>query len=812
MRTKDLLSKATVLFIILSGCILTTAMAQDKNASPYFVVLSDEDEKAGLPLKSTDVDVEISGVIADVTVNQTYVNTGESVIEAIYVFPASTRAAVYKMVMKVGDRVIMAKIEEKDKARKRYENAKKEGKTASLLEEKRPNVFKMNVANIVPGAIVEVKMSYTELLVPSDKIYEFVYPTVVGPRYVSKGEMAEASTETWTGNPYLKAGEKPTSTLNININLNTGLPIQDIHCETHRNKIDYQAKSLAVISMDEPDGGNRDFVMQYRLAGNQIETGVLLYDNADGEKFFLAMMQPPERVEPEDIPAREYVFIVDVSGSMSGFPLEISKKLMKSLLSGLRGKDLFNIVFFSGGSYIYSEESLPATERNIEDAIQFMNNRHGGGRTELLNALKSAMGFNERDDYVRSFIILTDGYVSVEDETFDYIRNNLGNANFFSFGIGRGVNRHLIEGMAHVGYGEAFVAMDEGEAVKQAGKFEKYISQPVLTGIDCNFEGFDAYDVLPENIPDLFAERPIIISGKYRGQPNGLLKVTGTSGKSEIIKTLNIEADDQENKALKYLWSREKVRLLGDYASLDSYNYGNSDKKEALKRKITQLGLKYNLLTQYTSFIAVDSVISNKGGKQMTVKQPNPLPEGVSNHAIGEDEEEIIPITSQERVLPPPPPAPKVTDVLNIVDADVGLEDALIIEDTEAAMETEIYFSGIHTEYEREESAVFFVVEDMPEFPGGDVAMHNYLSQNIQYPPEARENGIQGRVYVSFVIDTDGSIVDVRIVRSISPSLDAEAIRIVKSMPRWKPGTQRGKSVRVSYTVPINFVLEKDEK
>lgn len=812
MRTKDLLSKATVLFIILSGCIMTTAMAQDKNASPYFVVLSNADEKASLPLKSTDVDVEISGVIADVTVNQTYVNTGESVIEAIYVFPASTRAAVYKMVMKVGDRVIVAKIEEKDKARKRYENAKKEGKTASLLEEKRPNVFKMNVANIVPGATVEVKMSYTELLVPSDKIYEFVYPTVVGPRYVSKGEMAETTTETWTGNPYLKEGEKPISTLNIDVNLNTGLPIQDIRCETHKNKIDYQAKSSALISMDEPDGGNRDFVMQYRLAGDQIETGVLLYDNPDGEKFFLAMMQPPERVQPEDIPAREYVFIVDVSGSMSGFPLDISKKLMKSLLSGLRGKDLFNIVFFAGGSEIYKKQSLPATNENIEDAIRFTDSQYGGGGTELLCALKSAMELNERDDYARSFVILTDGFVSVEDETFDYIRNNLGNANFFSFGIGRGVNRHLIEGMAHVGYGEAFVAMDNGEAVKQAGKFEKYISQPVLTGIDYNFEGFDAYDVLPEYIPDLFAERPIIISGKYRGEPHGVLKVTGTSGKSEISKTLNIKADDQENKALKYLWAREKIRLLGDYASLDSYNYGNSDKKEALKREIIQLGLKYNLLTQYTSFIAVDSVISNKRGEQTTVKQPNPLPEGVSNHAIGEDEEEIIPITSQERVLPPPPPAPKVTDVLNIVDADVALEDALIIEDSEAVMETEISFSGIQTEYEREESVVFFIVEDMPEFPGGDAAMHNYLKQNIQYPPEARENGIQGRVYVSFVIDTDGSIVDVRVVRSISPSLDAEAIRIVKSMPRWKPGRQRGKAVQVSYTVPINFMLESNKE
>ncbi|PWD98847.1 TonB family protein [Marinilabilia rubra] len=777
MRTKDLFTKAAILLIILSGCFITSAKAQDKNASPYFVVLSGADEKASLPLKSTDVDVDISGVIADVTVNQTYVNAGESVIEAIYVFPASTRAAVYKMEMKVGDRIIMAKIEEKKKARKKYEEAKKEGKTASLLEEKRPNVFKMNVANIVPGATVEVKMSYTELLVPSDKVYEFVYPTVVGPRYVSKGEMAEEQTENWTENPYLKEGEKPTSTLDIGISLNTGLPIQDIRCETHKNKIEYQEKSSATVAMEEPDGGNRDFVMQYRLAGNQIETGVLLYDNPDGEKFFVAMMQPPARVEPENIPAREYVFIVDVSGSMHGFPLDVSKKLMKNLLGGLRDKDLFNIVFFAGGSYIYKENSISATKENIENAMSFVDNQNGGGGTELINALQSAMGLNQMGNYARSFVILTDGYVSVEDQTFDYIRNNLGKANFFSFGIGSGVNRHLIEGMAHVGYGEPFVAMDEKEAVKQAKKFEKYISQPVLTGIDYSFEGFNAYDVIPEFIPDLFGQRPIIISGKYRGKPSGTLKVTGTAGASEISKNLNIQADDHENKALKYLWAREKVRLLGDYASLDSYRYGSSEKREALKEEITNLGLKYNLLTKYTSFIAVDSVISNKGGEQKTVKQPNPLPDGVSNNAV--DGESKM--------------------VLNVSESDVTSSGV-------------INFSSVSAQEEVEEALVFFIVEDMAEFPGGDAALKKYLSEHLKYPKEAKEKGIEGRVYVLFIIDKEGNVTNVKIARGVSPSLDAEAIRVVKSMPKWKPGRLRGKAVPVTFTVPVNFELDDDDK
>lgn len=174
-----------------------------------------------------------------------------------------------------------------------------------------------------------------------------------------------------------------------------------------------------------------------------------------------------------------------------------------------------------------------------------------------------------------------------------------------------------------------------------------------------------------------------------------------------------------------------------------------------------------------------------------------------------EVEEEIIPITTQEEVKPPPPPPPpKVTDVLNIVEDDVELEEELVIEDTEATEEMEVDFSDMETDEEQEEAPVFFIVEDMPEFPGGDAALHRYLATSVDYPVIAQENGIQGRVYVKFVINTDGSVTDVQIARGVDPSLDKEAIRVVKSMPKWKPGKQRGKSVRVSYTVPINFVLQ----
>ncbi len=177
-----------------------------------------------------------------------------------------------------------------------------------------------------------------------------------------------------------------------------------------------------------------------------------------------------------------------------------------------------------------------------------------------------------------------------------------------------------------------------------------------------------------------------------------------------------------------------------------------------------------------------------------------------------EVEEEIIPITREQEVKPPPPPPPpKVVEVLNIVDDDVEIEDELQIDDTEADDETMIDVKPVIVaaeEEEEEDTQVFFIVEDMPEFPGGDLALRKYIANAIKYPVIAQENGIQGKVYVTFVVDKDGSVSDARIARGVDPSLDKEALRVVNALPKWKPGKQRGKPVRVSYTVPINFVLQ----
>ena len=591
----------------------------NKTGAAYFLVTSDVEEPDLLPLKESLADINIAGVIAHVRVTQTYQNTGARPIEAIYVFPGSTRSAVFGMKMTVGDRVIKANINKKEQARKIYDAAKEEGKTASLLEQHRPNVFQMNVANILPGDTVKVELDYTELVVPTDGTYEIVYPAVVGPRYAGE----QTSGETWHKNTYLSGagGKAAPFRFRADARIDAGMPIQKIASSSHTISPSFQGKSKASVSVNE---GNRDFVLRYQLRGAEIQTGLLRFEG-DDENFFLLMMQPPKTVARDAMPPREYVFIVDVSGSMTGFPLDVSKKLVSDLLKGLRPEDSFNILFFEAGSYQLSPKSLQATPNNISRAMRVLTERQGGGGTNMLAALKKALGMPANRDASRTFIAVTDGFVTVEDEAFQTVRKNLGKANFFAFGIGSSINRHLIEGLARAGMGEPFMVLDQKHAPAEARRFRKMIESPALTNIKVSFPGFNAYDVEPLAVPDLMAERPLIVFGKYQGGSVGSIKVRGTTGKGAFEKNIPIAGamPTSSNRALRYLWARHRIAGLSDRL----VHSGNSE----LKTEITNLGLKYSLITKYTSFVAVDNAGQpNVSHDLVTVRQPLMTPQGVS--------------------------------------------------------------------------------------------------------------------------------------------------------------------------------------
>lgn len=606
------------------------AETPSKTLSPYFLVEGDDESTEGFPLKSTTVQTVINGVIADVKVTQHYANMGGRPINARYVFPASTRAAVHGMRMTVGEDVVVARIQERQTAKETFNQAKAAGQSASLLEQQRPNVFSMDVANIMPGETVAIELHYSELLIPEEGMYAFVYPTVAGPRYSTIPEADADDHHLWIQNPYLTSGKKPTSQFSIEITLAAGLPLQQVACDTHATDVEWDSEAQARIKLAESEthGGNRDFILRYRLTGDRIHSGLMLYEGRQ-ENFFMLMVQPPKRVVPEIIPPREYIFVVDVSGSMHGFPLDTAKALLQELIGSLRPVDSFNVILFAGAANVLAPRSLPAAPSNIEAALDHIDRQQGGGSTELYGAIQKGLSLPRSEGHSRTMVVVTDGYIAAEKEVFGLIADNLNRNNVFAFGIGSSVNRYLIEGLAKAGQGEPFVVTEPESAAAAAQRFRDYIQAPLLTGVEIDYGEFEAYDIEPKISADLFARRPLVICGKWRGQPGGTIALKGVTGNGPYTQNFEVSplVVSPTTGALPYLWARTRLGRLTDFSP------GEDDR--ATRREVTQLGLNYNLLTAYTSFVAVHEKVRNSTGSADDVDQPLPLPHGVSNLAVG---------------------------------------------------------------------------------------------------------------------------------------------------------------------------------
>lgn len=330
------------------------------------------------------------------------------------------------------------------------------------------------------------------------------------------------------------------------------------------------------------------------------------------------------------VPPRDFLFVVDVSGSMHGFPIDTTKVLLRELAARLRPVDSFNVLLFAGDSQLLSPMSLPATTENIAAALAIMDQQSGGGGTELLAAMNRALAVPGDEGKARIIVVVTDGYVDMEPELFDLVRANLGRSSLFAFGIGSSVNRHLLEGFARAGRGEPLVVTDPGKAAAAAANFREMIESPVLTDVKVTFGGWQVDELAPWPVPDVFARRPVVLAGRFRGDLNGKVRVSGRSGENDWNTEVEVASASRLNSTglIGRLWARQRIAELSDMQGLKL--------DEARKAEVIQLGLRFNLLTKYTSFIAIDEVVRRAPTDPLrTVAQPSLLPEGVTNLAVG---------------------------------------------------------------------------------------------------------------------------------------------------------------------------------
>ncbi len=616
-------------FAVIYGLLLTNVRA-DETAAPYFQIIGNRDETANesLPLKSSAAKVVIDGTIARVRLTQRYANSGSVPIEATYVFPASTRAAVHGMTITASGRVTKARIKEAAKAKAEYATAKAAKKTAALLEEHRSNVFEMSVANLLPGDDIDVEIEWTETIPAIDSTYEFVFPTVVGPRYT--GGSTKSHGETWTANPHLLPGANNPVTFTLDASLTTTLALAEVTCPSHPVAVDFKAKDRATVKLDTRSGeelANRDFILRWKLGNSQVDAGLLLH-RGQTTNHFLLQVAPPPRVSVDQIPPRDYVMVIDVSGSMAGFPLETAKELLRNLVQGLTSQDTFNVVRFASDSGVLSEEPLAATLENVALAHRFIDSQTSRGGTELEAALKRSLALPGGENRSRSILLITDGFISADAETAELVRDNIGKVNLFTFGIGSSVNRELLESVARAGGGEPVVVTTGSEAGPAAAKFREMVSNPVLAKVTVSAEGVTLGGIEPAAHADVFAARPLLVTGTWSGEPSGKMIVRGIGGNgASFEKSIDLAeaaaATGLDHPALPVLWARDRVRHLAD-----------EPKNAENIREITTLGLNYSLLTPYTSFLAVDETPRVMEGIAQAVKQPLPMPQGVSPAAI----------------------------------------------------------------------------------------------------------------------------------------------------------------------------------
>ncbi len=595
------------------------------------------------PLKHTDVNAEISGFLARVTVTQEFTNPYQERIEAVYTFPLPQNAAVDDMTMHVGGRVIRGLIKPREEARAIYEAAKAAGHLASLLDQERPNIFTQAVANIQPGEAVKVTISYVETLNYEGGSYEFVFPMVVGPRYIpgaptgrqgggwapDTDRVPDASRITPQVTP---PGTRAGHEISLQVTLDAGVAIDRLACPTHEVTTAQPSVHEAVVQLkDKAAIPNKDFILRYDVAGRRISDAVLTHRDSRGG-FFTLILQPPEQIAAADLTPKELVFVLDTSGSMSGFPIEKAKEAMKLALAGLNTQDTFNLITFSGDTQILFPEPVPATADNLAKAQAFLASRHGGGGTEMMKAIRAALDPSDSQQHIRVVCFMTDGYVGNDMEILSEIRRH-SNARVFSFGIGSSVNRFLLDGMARHGRGEVeYVGLnDDGSAA--ARRFHERVRNPLLTDITVDWGGLPVTDVYPKRIPDLFGAKPVIIQGRYSPGARGSVRLQGRIGGRAFTRTIDVDLSQQAPKhdVLASLWARTKIE---DLMAQDYYGLQNMNMRADLRDGITKLGLEFRLMTQFTSFVAVEERTVNDGGQARRIEVPVEMPDGVSYEGV----------------------------------------------------------------------------------------------------------------------------------------------------------------------------------
>jgi Ca-activated chloride channel family protein len=575
-----------------------------------------------MPLRHTDVRVEISAFLARTTVEQVFVNPFPEPIEARYTFPLGDQAAVDDFELRAGDLVVRGEIHRREEARRLYEAARQEGYQAALLEQARPNVFVQSIANLMPGSEVRVRVSTVELLEYRDGGYQYVFPLVVGPRYLPGDAFdPEQPVEARLNPPRFPPDVRSGHDVSLHVDLAAGVEIQDVISPNQTVYVMQHDPEHAEVELgSEARIPNKDFVLRWRVADEAVQIGQLAHrDGADG--YVTLLVQPKASIEAREVAPRDVVFVLDTSGSMDGTPIEMSLAFVKQALRELGTGDRFNLIQFAGEASTYSPRSVAASPQAIARALRWLGNLDAEGGTEMLEGLARVLDDPVEPGTFRQVILLSDGEIGNEDELVAATQELPDEFRVFTLGIGSGVNHSVLRRMAEVGGGEYTFIPDDSDRTQALRRFHDWVTRPYLTDVEVDWGGLPIRDVVPQRVHDLLSGKNLYLIARYDAAAIGTVTLHGYLSGRRWSQTIEVELPEREeaHSALGPVWARLRIEELLRESAADP---------AAVREPVTELALAHRLMSPFTSFVAVDtSRVVNPGGELVPVDQPAALPE-----------------------------------------------------------------------------------------------------------------------------------------------------------------------------------------
>lgn len=613
------------------------------------------------PRVNTEAEFQVSGLVAQVTVRQEFRNPGSDWLEGIYVFPLPEMAAVNALKMKIGERVIVGEIQEKEQARKTYEAAKKAGKRASLVAQERANLFTTAVANLGPGETVVVEIRYLETLRYQDGGFSLRFPMTLTPRYIPGAALPEAdrqgtvavSATGWAAptdevpdadrvTPPQAYGLAPdTQMAKLGGRIDAGFELQEVVSPHHRLQTRNEGGAVHFQLAGDTTPMDRDFILRWKPRIGVEPQAAFFAERKNGAHYGLLMLMPPQSRAVKHLP-REVIFVIDTSGSMAGTSIRQAREALTLALARLRPEDRFNVIEFNSDYSRLFREPVHGTTRNLESARKFVGRLRANGGTEMAKPLRAALSGTAAESYLRQVIFITDGSIGNEEALFGIIERELGGSRLFLVGIGSAPNTFFMEKAAQFGRGTATFISDLNEVSDRMEDLFRRIESPVATDLQVDW-GVPGAEVWPQRVRDLYLGEPLVLTARLvqlpaRVEIRGMLdgqswqrtvevpararRIVPLAAKGGGARPTHAAQPEADTNGVGTLWARNKVASL-----LDRERTGGTSGE--LRKEIIDVATLHTLVTKYTSFVAVDRTPARPDDQQLKQRAaPNRMPHG----------------------------------------------------------------------------------------------------------------------------------------------------------------------------------------